>query len=787
MKTTKQLARELGLLREKKLSSSSAEAKKRHKLCQGFSYLIVIDFESTCWERDKSRTQEIIEFPAVLLNTKTGEIESEFQYYVQPQENPTLSTFCQQLTGITQEQVNDGIPISLCLRKFSHWLHKLFQEKKIQLAGTQAANSENGAVNTAALVTWSDWDFGVCLHYELRRKQISKAPCFNQWIDLRATYTKFYGRKPKGLNGALQDVGIEFEGREHSGLHDSRNTATLAWRMIRDGCVMDITKSLTPASAASKCPPVQPAVTRTRKTPKKTTPKKTPAKKTNTIQRGGDSASFSCYVDTDSAGNSVDRNSHANGSNTERSTGLQMRDSNILQSLDSGNTKQSHLSQKRPAVFTPEKTSTSKCMRLSTPEKFGQMSANGRRTSPRNKQCGEPSSSCHLQSARKLQTNSNQVPASNPVTVSKDVHISTGFVSASNLLAAATAKSDGSFKRPTPPSTPIACTNSSATELQNSRIPHPTATLNNQHVQNTTYKMFDGNGSIKSHADSSSNARFQGSKIPVPQTLKTPSPSLQHKSASSGNVCKTPAPLNRANVNSNCNVASIRTSLNSAATGNVSSRTPQNSSIINSASFKTPQNSAVNSTGSFRTPQTSSMTSTGSFRTPQNSTVTTAGSLRTPTHSVTTPTGSFRTPQNSPVTNTGSFKTPTNSVTTPAGSFRTPHNPPMTSNSSMKATPPLCKCGRRAKRRMAQNPGPNMGRWFFSCVKGSGNSANSSGCGFFKWETASPGPVTPAGRQMCFSKSSGATGSFTPVLQVPGSQAGQRRLGLQSVSAKLLR
>ena len=28
---------------------------------------------------------------------------------------------------------------------------------------------------------------------------------------------KFYDRKPNGLNGALQDLGIEFQGREHSG------------------------------------------------------------------------------------------------------------------------------------------------------------------------------------------------------------------------------------------------------------------------------------------------------------------------------------------------------------------------------------------------------------------------------------------------------------------------------------------------------------------------------------------------------------------------------------------
>ncbi|XP_076460168.1 ERI1 exoribonuclease 2-like [Babylonia areolata] len=245
MKTTKQLARELGLLRERKLSKTSGERSKE-KQSQQFSYLIIIDFESTCWEKDKTKTQEIIEFPAVLLNTKTGEIESEFHYYVQPQEHPTLSAFCHQLTGITQEQVENGIPLFLCLRKFSHWLHKLFQEKNILLAGDRGVDCGDHTTNLAAIVTWSDWDLGVCLHYELRRKQIAKAPCFNRWIDLRATYTKFYGRKPKGLNGALQDVGIEFEGREHSGLHDSRNTAMLAWRMIRDGCLLSITKSLVP-------------------------------------------------------------------------------------------------------------------------------------------------------------------------------------------------------------------------------------------------------------------------------------------------------------------------------------------------------------------------------------------------------------------------------------------------------------------------------------------------------------------------------------------------------------
>lgn len=50
----------------------------------------------------KYTTPFSVEFPAVLLNTSTGKIESEFHYYVQPQEHPLLSPFCRELTGITQ-------------------------------------------------------------------------------------------------------------------------------------------------------------------------------------------------------------------------------------------------------------------------------------------------------------------------------------------------------------------------------------------------------------------------------------------------------------------------------------------------------------------------------------------------------------------------------------------------------------------------------------------------------------------------------------------------------------
>ncbi|NXH59896.1 ERI2 exoribonuclease, partial [Rhabdornis inornatus] len=217
---------------------------------QRFAFLIVLDFEATCWGDRGQRGPEIIEFPAVLLNTSTGVIESEFHMYVQPQEHPILSEFCTELTGITQNQVDEGVPLNICLSQFLKWIQKIQKEKKIVFSTDSQSNCTSEA-KACAFVTWTDWDLGVCLHYECKRKQLRKPDILNSWIDLKATYRAFYNRKPKGLSGALQDLGIVFEGREHSGLDDSRNTARLAWRLICDGCVLKITKSLDKAHQKS--------------------------------------------------------------------------------------------------------------------------------------------------------------------------------------------------------------------------------------------------------------------------------------------------------------------------------------------------------------------------------------------------------------------------------------------------------------------------------------------------------------------------------------------------------
>jgi inhibitor of KinA sporulation pathway (predicted exonuclease) len=73
-------------------------------------YAIVMDLELTCWE-DPTLTRaqaEIIEIGLVLVDLKTLDIIKEFTATVKPKDNPILTDFCTNLTGITQQEVDSS-------------------------------------------------------------------------------------------------------------------------------------------------------------------------------------------------------------------------------------------------------------------------------------------------------------------------------------------------------------------------------------------------------------------------------------------------------------------------------------------------------------------------------------------------------------------------------------------------------------------------------------------------------------------------------------------------------
>ncbi|CAH0564655.1 unnamed protein product [Brassicogethes aeneus] len=207
---------------------------------QTFEYFLVLDFEATCWKKGDPRRAppEVIEFPCVLYDVKNSKIIDEFQQYVRPSEKPELTPYCTDLTGIEQLQVDNGVPLKTCLVLFDEWLNKLIEKHKLSFE-----KREN--LMYTGFCTWSNWDLGTCLFKECKRKQIKRPKYFSKWIDLRALYNNRYGHWPKGLLDTLSEFGLQFEGTQHCGLHDARNTARLVGRMIEDGVSFKLTKNIT--------------------------------------------------------------------------------------------------------------------------------------------------------------------------------------------------------------------------------------------------------------------------------------------------------------------------------------------------------------------------------------------------------------------------------------------------------------------------------------------------------------------------------------------------------------
>jgi inhibitor of KinA sporulation pathway (predicted exonuclease) len=185
------------------------------------TYYCVLDFEATCWENMQGKRHEIIEFPSVLLSWQDGELTEidRIQIYVRPMNHPILSEFCTNLTGITQDLVNDGVTLEEALEQHRKWLYN----------NTQYPHQ-------IVICSIGNWDLSVCLAQELSIRQIKPNKIYTRWIDIKSEFKRHYNyKRGLGLNGMLDYLKMELEGRHHSGIDDCHNTARIFRRMIEDG------------------------------------------------------------------------------------------------------------------------------------------------------------------------------------------------------------------------------------------------------------------------------------------------------------------------------------------------------------------------------------------------------------------------------------------------------------------------------------------------------------------------------------------------------------------------
>lgn len=175
-----------------------------------------MDLEATCQEGEKPiRPQEIIEMSAVLVDEKAQFVD-EIQIYIQPLHNPELTDFCINLTGITQLTVNQGCDWKTACSKLNQWI-------------VDAGLYNPG--NTFHVVTCGNWDCQTMIPKQCQLSGIRIPSYFKSWINIITKFKKLYRIKAGGLAGMMKYLNLEWIGRHHSGLDDSRNTAQI-WAQI---------------------------------------------------------------------------------------------------------------------------------------------------------------------------------------------------------------------------------------------------------------------------------------------------------------------------------------------------------------------------------------------------------------------------------------------------------------------------------------------------------------------------------------------------------------------------
>jgi len=180
-------------------------------------FYLVLDFEATCERDDRRWPNEIIEFPAQLIDSETLRIVDEFHEFVRPTEKPKLTTFCTELTGIKQRDVETADTLDVVLGRFQQWLCR-----------------HAGRDPRAALpVTCGDWDLDRMLPGEARRKHMRYPAQLKGWCNIKQPFEELTGHKGRGMADMLRALHLRLVGRHHSGIDDTRNIGRVLVELVQ--------------------------------------------------------------------------------------------------------------------------------------------------------------------------------------------------------------------------------------------------------------------------------------------------------------------------------------------------------------------------------------------------------------------------------------------------------------------------------------------------------------------------------------------------------------------------
>ena len=169
-------------------------------------HYLIIDLEATCCNKGsiKREEMEIIEIGAVMVNATSLKIVDEYEIFIKPIVNPTLTPFCKTLTTITQEDVNNAMGYKEALADFKKWYSQY---------------------DDFLFCSWGDYDKNQFLK-ECKMHNVAY-PFNREHLNIKKAFAKVQGIKPCGLDVALVHVNLELVGTHHRGINDARNMGRL--------------------------------------------------------------------------------------------------------------------------------------------------------------------------------------------------------------------------------------------------------------------------------------------------------------------------------------------------------------------------------------------------------------------------------------------------------------------------------------------------------------------------------------------------------------------------------
>ncbi|XP_050527993.1 ERI1 exoribonuclease 3-like isoform X2 [Daktulosphaira vitifoliae] len=172
---------------------------------QQYTKYFILDFEATCDNGPHLlRPQEIIEFPCIAVNFSNGYFErvSCFHSYVKPVINPNLTEFCTQLTGISQNEINESPNFDKVFQEFCKWYER--QSSIVQ--------------DKCIIVTCGNWDLGRILIEQCKLSNISIPNFMHKWINIKKLYAYTLGNYPYGIKNMMISLNLKHTGSFHSGI-----------------------------------------------------------------------------------------------------------------------------------------------------------------------------------------------------------------------------------------------------------------------------------------------------------------------------------------------------------------------------------------------------------------------------------------------------------------------------------------------------------------------------------------------------------------------------------------